>query len=120
MNSTQGKVAIFFLVQGLICFLVVPVEPKVRFDLGLLCSSFFLIDEFLQMSFADELIKKDVQSLAVLYFVSPFLVQGTFPQLVTLFGFSPHGFRLFEIQLVSDSGKEPLDWFFKDHVDFRS
>ena len=113
MNSAQQK--IFF--PGIVCFFVAPVEPRVRFDLGFLCLSFFLVDKLSQVIVPNELVKKKLQNSVILSFVPLLLVKGTLPSLIAPFGVPSHGVRLFKVRLVLNLGEELVNWFLENHID---
>ena len=113
VNSAQRKV---FLQEVFYSF-IGPVELGIWFELDFICYSLFLVNKFFQISVPDELIKKKLQSSAILSFVPLLFVKGTLPPLIAPFGVPSHLVGLLEVRLVSNSGEELVDWFLKNHID---
>ena len=69
------------------------------------------------MSFPNELVKKKLQDSTILCFMTLLLVKGILPLLITPFGVPSHEVRLFEVWLVSNQGKELVDWLLENYID---
>ena len=76
-----------------------------------------MINILLQVSILDELIKKNLKGSTILNSMPFLLVKGAFPPLIALYGISSHGDGLSIVQLVSNLGKELMDWLFKNYID---
>ena len=115
MKSAQRK--ILLLVHGFVSLIIAPVKPRIKSELDLLCLILLLVNKLLQVPNLDQLVKENLQGPTVLYFVSLFLMERTFPSLVVLPRVSSHGCGLFEVRFISDLGEKFVDWFFKNHIE---
>ena len=113
VNSTQGEVLNFFLVQGFVCFFVALVKYA---GFYFLYASLFLVHKLLQVSVSYQLVHENLQGLTVFRSRSFFFVDKTLPSLVVLLGVFSHGFGFSKVRFVSNSSEELMDWFFKNHV----